>query len=118
MTWWKLALLFAAGFVAGAIAWALSDLALLDYRGEADLKSQDIDTTELFDDSPVRELPFASLWIVEQPFVVIGQVLKHFFLINVVAPLPAVYESEKGLAPAVTAGAAQLLSPSQLEVSG
>ena len=61
MTWWKLALLFAAGFVAGAIAWALSDLALLDYRGETDLQIEDINTTEMFDDSPARELPFADM---------------------------------------------------------
>jgi hypothetical protein len=49
-----------------------------------------------------RELPFASLWIVEQPFVVIGRVLKHFFLINVVAPLPALSSIGEKVIPAVT----------------
>lgn len=49
-----------------------------------------------------RELPFASLWIVEQPFVVIGRVLKHFFLIDVVAPLPALSSIGDKVIPAVT----------------
>jgi hypothetical protein len=49
-----------------------------------------------------RELPFASLWIVEQPFVVLGRVLRHFFLINVVAPLPALSSIGAKVIPAVT----------------
>lgn len=61
MTWWKLVLLFAAGFVAGGIAWAVSDLAIMDYRGETDLGAEDLSTTELFDDSPVREPAFADM---------------------------------------------------------
>lgn len=61
MTWWKLALLLTASFVAGGVAWALSDLAIVDYRGEAELGAEDVDTTELFDDSPIRELAFADM---------------------------------------------------------
>lgn len=61
MTWWKLALLFVAGFVAGALAWALSDLAVLGFRGEMDLSAEEMPTTEMFDDEPVRELPFAEM---------------------------------------------------------
>jgi hypothetical protein len=49
-----------------------------------------------------RELPFASLWIVEQPFIVIGRVLRHFFLIDVVAPLPTLFSIGKKAIPAVT----------------
>ena len=61
MVWWKLLLLFFAGFVVGAMAWGASDLALLDRRGEQDLEAADIDTTELFDDTPVRETPLSEM---------------------------------------------------------
>ena len=61
MAWWKLLLLFAAGFLAGVVALMASDLALLDWRGETDLSAEDIPTTELYEDDPVRPLPFAEM---------------------------------------------------------
>jgi len=61
MSKWKLVLLFGAGFIAGALTWGLGDLAILDYRGETDLTAEEIPTTELYDDNPVRELPFAEM---------------------------------------------------------
>lgn len=56
MAWWKLALLFLAGVVAGAVLWATSDLAILDYKSRLDLRAADVDGTELYDDTPIREL--------------------------------------------------------------
>lgn len=56
MAWWKLALLFLAGVVAGAVLWATSDLAILDYKSQLDLRAEDVDGTELYDDTPIREL--------------------------------------------------------------
>ena len=53
---WKIVLTFLGGFVVGAIAWAVSDLAILDLRAERELHGEDIDTTELFEDTPTREL--------------------------------------------------------------
>lgn len=61
MAWWKLLLLFVAGFVAGALAWSLSDLAVLDHRGMMELEGKNVEATELYDDAPVRELPFAHM---------------------------------------------------------
>jgi hypothetical protein len=61
MSWWKLALIFVAGFVAGALAWAVGDLAVLDMRGDYDLTAEDMDSTELYDDEPVKPLPFAEM---------------------------------------------------------
>lgn len=55
MSWWKVALLFFAGMVAGVLLWAVSDLAILSLWGDLDLRAEDVDGTDLFDDSPVRE---------------------------------------------------------------
>ena len=55
MSWWKVALLFLAGMVVGALLWAFSDLAVLSMRGNPDLRAEDVNGTERFDDSPVRE---------------------------------------------------------------
>ena len=56
MAWWKLALLFLAGAVVGAVSWAASDLAILDYKSELDLRAEEVEGTELYDDTPIREL--------------------------------------------------------------
>ena len=61
MAWWKLSLVFIAGVLAGALAWGFGDLAILDFRGERDLEADDLPTTELFDDSPVRETEFSKM---------------------------------------------------------
>ena len=61
MARWKLALLFLLGFAAGAIAWGVSDLAVMDWRGETDLTAEEIPTTEMYDDQPVRETRFSEL---------------------------------------------------------
>ena len=55
MASWKLALLFAAGVVVGALLLAVSDLAILSMRGTPELRAEEVDGTELFDDSPIRE---------------------------------------------------------------
>ena len=56
MAWWKWALVFLAGAIVGAVSWGASDLALLKFRGDMDLRAEDIDGTELYDDTPIREL--------------------------------------------------------------
>lgn len=62
MVWWKLALLFLAGVVVGALAWALGDLAILGFDAKPDLEVGDpVPGTELYDDEPVRELSFSEL---------------------------------------------------------
>ncbi len=53
----RLALLFLAGVITGAVAWAVSDLALLSVKNEMDLRAEDVDGTELYDDTPIRKLP-------------------------------------------------------------
>lgn len=61
MVWWKLALLFFAGFVVGAMAWGASDLALLDESGQRDLEAADVEPTELFDDAAVPDAPVSKM---------------------------------------------------------
>jgi len=56
MAWWKWALVFLSGVILGAVLWAVSDLALLGFRGDMDLRAEDIDGTELYDDTPIRAL--------------------------------------------------------------
>ena len=56
MAWWKWALVFLCGVILGAVLWAVSDLALLGFRGDMDLRAEDIDGTELYDDTPIRAL--------------------------------------------------------------
>jgi len=56
MAWWKWALVFLAGMVvATALLFAL-DITILTLRGEMDLRAEDVDGTELYDDTPIREL--------------------------------------------------------------
>jgi|COG998Drversion2_1049125.scaffolds.fasta_scaffold275796_2 NO-binding membrane sensor protein with MHYT domain len=43
MAWWKWALVFLSGVVLGAVLWAVSDLALLGFRGDMDLRAEDND---------------------------------------------------------------------------
>lgn len=59
MNKWKLVLLFIAGFVAGAFAWAAGDLTVLDRRSE--LEAHEAYGTELFADEPVRRNDFSKL---------------------------------------------------------
>lgn len=61
MSWWKLALLFLAGMIVGAFLWVVSDLAMLSIRGTPELRAEEVDGTELFDDSPVRERNLADM---------------------------------------------------------
>ena len=61
MAWWKLLLLLAAGFLAGIVATIGADLTLLGWRAEPDLSAEDIPTTEMYDDEPVRPLPLADM---------------------------------------------------------
>lgn len=61
MSRWRVVLLFLSGFALGALAWGVSDLALMDWRGESDLSAEEIPTTELYDDEPVRETRFSAL---------------------------------------------------------
>jgi hypothetical protein len=61
MPWWKLALLFLAGMIVGVFLWVVSDLAMLSIRGSPELRAEEVDGTELFDDSPVRELNFSDM---------------------------------------------------------
>jgi hypothetical protein len=61
MPWWKLALLFLGGVVVGALLWGFSDLAMLSFRGTPELRAEEVDGTELFDDSPVRELSVSEM---------------------------------------------------------
>ena len=56
MAWWKWVLVFLSGVILGAVLWAVSDLALLGFRGDMDLRAEDIDGTELYDDTPIRAL--------------------------------------------------------------
>ena len=56
MAWWKWALVFLSGMLLGSLLWAASDLAVLNVRGGMDLRAEDIDGTELYDDTPIREL--------------------------------------------------------------
>lgn len=51
----KMALLFLGGMVVGALLWAFSDLAVLSIWGDPDLRAEDVDGTELYDDSPIRD---------------------------------------------------------------
>jgi hypothetical protein len=56
MAWWKWALVFLAGMVvATALLFAL-DITILTLRGEMDLRAEEVDGTELYDDTPIREL--------------------------------------------------------------
>lgn len=48
-----------------------------------------------------EEFRFASLLITKQPLEVITQIIKHFFLVNIIAPLPAVFSLPKRLNPAI-----------------
>jgi len=43
MAWWKWALVFLSGVILGAALWAVSDLALLGFRGDMDLRAEDND---------------------------------------------------------------------------
>lgn len=56
MAWWKSVVVFLAGVILGAVLWAVSDLALLSFRGDMDPRAEDIDGTELYDDTPIRAL--------------------------------------------------------------
>lgn len=56
MAWWKIALLFTAGVFTGMLLWAISDLAVLSIKGDLDLRAEDVDGTELYDGTPIREL--------------------------------------------------------------
>jgi hypothetical protein len=40
----------------GSLRWAASDLAVLDFRGDMNLRAEDMEGTELYDDTPIREL--------------------------------------------------------------
>ena len=56
MARWKWALVFVSGMLLGSLLWAASDLAVLDFRGDMDLRAEDLEGTELYDDTPIREL--------------------------------------------------------------
>ena len=56
MAWWKWALVFLAGMVVATALLFASDIAILTLRGEMDLRAEDVDGTELYDDTPIREL--------------------------------------------------------------
>ena len=56
MAWWKWALVFLAGMLAGALLLFAADITILTIRGETDLQPEDIGGTELYDDTPIREL--------------------------------------------------------------
>ena len=56
MAWWKWALVFLSGMLLGSLLWAASDLAVLNVRGGMDLRAEDMEGTELYDDTPIREL--------------------------------------------------------------
>lgn len=57
MAWWKKASLFVGGIAVGMVVWAAGDLALLTVKGDPELRAAEVDGTELYDDSPVREPP-------------------------------------------------------------
>ena len=61
MSRWKSVLLLGVGFISGALTWAVSDLAILTFRAQTDLNAEDLDSTELYDDSPVREARVADM---------------------------------------------------------
>ena len=56
MACWKWALVFLSGMLLGSLLWAASDLAVLNVRGGMDLRAEDMEGTELYDDTPIREL--------------------------------------------------------------
>jgi hypothetical protein len=56
MAWWKWALVFLAGMIAATVLLFASDLTILTIRGDMDLRAEDIEGTELYDDTPIREL--------------------------------------------------------------
>ena len=56
MAWWKWALVFLAGMIAATALLFASDIAILTLRGEMDLRAEEVDGTELYDDTPIREL--------------------------------------------------------------
>lgn len=61
MAKWKLLLLFTAGFLAGMVAWAVGDLAILSHQGELEVADDEVYGTELFADEPVRTPEFSKL---------------------------------------------------------
>ena len=56
MAWWKWALVFLAGMVVATVLLFAADLTILTIRGNMDLRAEDIEGTELYDDTPIREL--------------------------------------------------------------
>jgi hypothetical protein len=56
MAWWKWALVFLAGMVVATALLFASDITILTLRGEMDLRAEEVDGTELYDDTPIREL--------------------------------------------------------------
>jgi len=56
MAWWKWALVFLAGMVVATVLLFAADLTILTIRGDMDLRAEDIEGTELYDDTPIREL--------------------------------------------------------------
>ena len=61
MSWWKVALVFVAGMVVGIALWAFGDLALFSIGGDPNLRAEEVEGTEMFDDAPVRELDFSEM---------------------------------------------------------
>ena len=56
MARWKWLLVFLAGVLAGALGFAASDLSTLSLRGDMDRRAENLEGTETYDETPVREL--------------------------------------------------------------
>ena len=56
MAWWKWALAFLAGMVVATVLLFVWDITILTLRGDMELRAEEVDGTELYDDTPIREL--------------------------------------------------------------